>query len=152
MAISTADLQARHEALVQALSLDGEATANILDASASPAAVDIRIRAPGGRAGHAASFRYFEKYARSGAGWMLVEYVYLISWQNGLGQLEYHWHPLPWSAEEPIFHIHCQPPGGARGYFRSHALLLEEARTDLLRRYGAWMAVDCSGLYPLDAT
>lgn len=147
---SADELQARHAALIGALSGDGEIDVNNLDLSVSPAAVDLRLKAPGGLAGHKVSFRYFEKYVRSGAGWSLVEYVFLLSWQSGPGQFEYHWHPFRWSGDQAIFHIHCQPPRGVRGYYRSHPLTLEEARADLLRRYASGVPVDCTGLYVLD--
>lgn len=150
MVFSADELQARHAALIGALSGDGEIDVNNLDLSVSPAAVDLRLKAPGGLAGHKVSFRYFEKYVRSGAGWSLVEYVFLLSWQSGPGQLEYHWHPFRWSGDQAIFHIHCQPPRGVRGYYRSHPLTLEEARADLLRRYASGVPVDCTGLYVLD--
>lgn len=151
MVLSAVDLQTRHAALIAVVSRDGELDVNNLDLSVSPAAIDLRVKAPGGLAGHDVSFRYFEKYVRSGTGWSLIEYIFLISWQNGPGQFEYHWHPFRWSAGQAIFHIHCQPQRGVRGYYRSVPLTLEEARTDLLRRYASGVPVDCTGLYVLDS-
>jgi hypothetical protein len=151
VSLSAAELESRAIAVTGVLAGDGELDVNILDLSVSPAALDFRIRAPAGRAGHEASFRYFEKYERGGTGWRLVEYVYLLSWQNGLGQFEYHWHPFRWSGDQPVFHVHCQSPGGARSHYRSHPYTLEEGRADLLRRYASGAPVNCIGLYPLDA-
>lgn len=149
MPISSEELSNRHEGLVELLAADGELDANELDLTVSPAALDFRIKAPGGQAGHLASFRYFEKYEWQNDVWSLAEYVYLISWQNGLGQYEYHWHPFQWSDGESVLHIHCTPPRGTRSHSRGHFILLEEARSDLMIRYASEHPVDCAGLYPL---
>jgi len=150
--ISTEGLRARHRRLIDLLAHDGDLEANDLDPDDSPAAFDFRIKAPGGALGHLVSFRYFERYDRVGMAWQMVEYVYLVSRQNGNGQFEYHWHPLPWSAGRAVLHLHCQPPDGPRGHFRGHVILLEEARVDLLRRYAAGAPVDCGNLFPLSSS
>jgi hypothetical protein len=113
--------------------------------------IDFRIEAPGGRAGHDMSFRYAETYRREGrADWVLVEYVYVMASQTGLGQREYHWHPLRWSGGESVYHAHCLARGSdARQHFRSHRVLLEEARAEFLRTYAGGDGVRCSDLYPL---
>lgn len=94
------------------------------------------------------SFRYSETYEASDGGWTLVEYVYLMAWQTGLGQREYHWHPLG-GADEAVLHAHCVGAGSSdRGHYRSYRVLLEEARDEFLRLYAAGEPVDCRDLHP----
>jgi len=144
-------LEERIERLAEVLRGDGEVTARHSALDASPMAIDCRVEAPGGRAGHDMSFRYFEVYERAdGPDWALVEYVYLMASQAGLGRREYHWHPLEWSRREPVYHAHCLGRGiEVRGHFRSYRVLLEEARAEFLRVYAAGAGVDCADLHPL---
>jgi len=144
-------LELRIETLPESLRGDGDLTARHSALGMSPLEIDFRIEAPGGRAGHDMSFRYSEVYEQAdGAGWVLVGYVYLMVSQTGLGQLEYHWHPLGWSRGDPIHHAHCRGRGSdARGPFRSHRILLEEARAEFLVIYAVGDGVDCADLYPL---
>jgi len=144
-------LEDRIETLVDILRGDGDVSARHSAPEISPVMVDFRIESPGGRAGHDMSFRYAETYEREGrADWVLVEYIYVMASQTGLGHREYHWHPLRWSSTEPVHHAHCSERGSdARQHFRSHRILLEEARAEFLRTYACGDGVDCSDLYPL---
>ena len=149
MRLTSDALGARIDELAEVLRRDGELVERHSQLNTSPTLIDFRIESPGGAAGHEMSFRYSESYERDADAWLMTEYVYLMSWQNGLGQLEYHWHSLPWSEGISIYHTHCQPPAGTREHFRGHVMLLEEARGDFLARYAAGEPVDCQGLYPL---
>ena len=141
-------LDARVGQLTDVLRDDGELTVRTTMGGTSPALIDFRIRAPGGMAGHDMSFRYAELYETRGSDWLLVEYVYLMASRAGLGQREYHWHPVH-GGSECVFHAHCTGLGSSRrGHFRSHRILLEEARAEFLRRYAAGEHVDCTDLYP----
>jgi hypothetical protein len=144
-------LEERIETLVDLLRSDGDVSALHSAPGVSPVMIDFRVEAPGGRAGHDMSFRYAETYWREvRADWVLVEYVYVMASQAGSGQREYHWHPLPWSSGDPVYHAHCSARGSdARLHFRSHRVLLEEARAEFLRTYAGGHGVDCSDLYPL---
>ena len=74
-----------------------------------------------------------------------------MSSQVGRGQLEYHLHPLR-GTSGPVLHAHCLGLGSPeRGHFRSHHLLLEEARDAFVRLYASGAAVDCRSLYPIAA-
>lgn len=151
MRLSPRALEQRIDTLTESLRGDGDLTVRHSALGTSPAEIDFRIEAPGGRAGHDMTFRYSEVYERAdGADWDLVGYVYLMASQTGLGQREYHWHPLGWSRGDPIHHAHCRARGGdARGHFRSHRILLEEARAEFLVDYAVGDGVDCADLYPL---
>lgn len=151
MRLSPRALELRIETLTESLRGDGDLTARHSALGTSPVEIDFRIEAPGGRAGHDMSFRYSEVYEQAdGADWMLVGYVYLMASLTGLGQREYHWHPLRWSREDPIHHAHCRECGNeGRGHFRSHRILLEEARAEFLVIYAAGDGVECADLYPL---
>jgi hypothetical protein len=149
--LSPRALALRIETLTESLRGDGDLTARHSALDTSPVEIGFRIEAPGGRAGHDMSFRYSEVYEQAdGADWVLVGYVYLMASQTGLGQREYHWHPLGWSLGDPIHHAHCRGRGSdARGHFRSHRVLLEEARAEFLVIYAVGDGVDCADLYPL---
>ncbi len=151
MRLTSAALEERIETLVDLLRDDGEVDAQRSAPGVSPVKVDVRIEAPGGRAGHEMSFRYSEVYERDDAAdWMLIEYVYRMASQTGAGQREYHWHPLRWSRGGSVYHAHCLGRGSeARGHFRSHRVLLEEASSEFLLPYAADAGVDCTVLYPL---
>ncbi|MFH1475066.1 MAG: hypothetical protein ABIG85_04325 [Chloroflexota bacterium] len=151
MRLTSRALEERIETLVDLLRGDGDVSARHSAPGVSPAMIDFRIEAPGGRAGREVSFRYAEIYEREvGADWVLVEYVYLMASQTGSGRREYHWHPLRWSRGDSVYHAHCVGRGSnARGHFRSHRLLLEEARAEFLVTYAAGEGVDCTDLYPL---
>lgn len=152
MRLSADQLDARVAELTELLRNDGELTVRATPSGASPALIDFRIRAPGGAAGHDMSFRYAEMYEAGDAEWVLAEYVYLMASQAGLARLEYHWHPVG-STNEPVLHAHCMGIGSpARGHFRSHRILLEEARDEFLRRYAAEVQVDCRALYPFSTS
>jgi hypothetical protein len=144
-------LEERIQTLVDLLRGDGEVSARHSASGVSPLVIDFRVEAPGGRAGRDMSFRYSETYRREGrADWVLVEYVYLMASQAGSGQREYHWHPLRWSQGDPVYHAHCLGRGSkVRGHFRSHRVLLEEARAEFLLTYASGDGVDCADLYPL---
>jgi hypothetical protein len=142
--------EARVNELAELLRADGEVTLRETPAGTSPAIIDFRIKSPGGGAGHNMSFRYTEVFETSDGAWTLIEYVYLMSSSTGLGQREYHWHPLRWSGGVAVYHAHCMGAGrAARGHFRSHRILLEEAREEFLRTYAGGDEVDCRDLYPL---
>lgn len=151
MRLTSRALEERIDTLVDLLRGDGEVGARHSAPATSPLVVDFRVEAPGGRAGHDMSFRYAETYERAGrADWVLVEYVYVMASLAGAGQREYHWHPLRWSDGEPVYHAHCSARGSsARLHFRSHRILLEEARAEFLRTYASGDGVNCSDLYPL---
>jgi hypothetical protein len=137
------------ERIIRLLRSDGDLDVRTTPDSTSPAVIDVRIKAPGGDAGHAMSYRYLERYRADTGGWILEQYVYLMASQTGLGQREYHFHALPGSTG-PILHAHCLGIGaGERGHFRSHRVLLEEARDDFVRRYASGNTIDCRDLYPL---
>lgn len=143
------DLDARQAYIVERCRLDGEITVDPVDPSDPEPEISVRIKAPGGAAGHDASFKYFEAFRRARGGFDLVEYAYGFWSQRGFGSLEYHWHPLPWSGEQSVFHIHCQPSSRPRGHFRVHEMSFDEARARLRLIWASGAAVDCSGLYPM---
>jgi len=149
--LTSGALEDRIETLVDLLRGDGEVSARHSAPEISPVMVDFRVEAPGGRAGHDMSFRYAETYERAGrTDWVLVEYVYVMASLTGAGQREYHWHPFRWSDGEPVYHAHCSARSShPRQHFRSHRILLEEARAEFLRTYAGGDGVDCSDLYPL---
>lgn len=64
-----------------------------------------RFRDPtaGGPPGPDATFRYFEAYRQTRHGSELIEYAGGLWVQRGLGSLEYHWLPLPWTAGLSVF-------------------------------------------------
>ncbi len=143
------DLDERVERLVAMLSTDGDLEVRTTPQGAGPAMLDLRIKAPGGEAGHDMSFRYMERYRRDTGRWTLEQYVYLMASQTGLGQRGHHFHRLSRSTG-PILHGHCLGIGAdERGHVRSHQVLLEEARDEFLRRYASGATVDCRDLYPL---
>jgi hypothetical protein len=143
------ELTERVEQVIELVRPDGDLVVRDTPRGADPAVFDIRIKAPGGAAGHDTSFRYYERYRRDSDAWTLDEYAYLMSSQVGRGQLEYHMHPLRGSGA-PVLHAHCLGLGSPeRGHFRSHQVLLEEARDEFRRLYAAEAAVDCRGLYPI---
>jgi hypothetical protein len=151
MALTGDELAERFEHVIELLRRDGDLIVRETPPGAEPAVFDIRITAPGGAAGHDTSFRYYERYGGDSDAWTLDEYVYLMASQVGRGQLEYHLHRLRGSAV-PVLHAHCRGAGSPmRGHFRSHQVLLEEARNEFLQLYAAGAAVDCQGLYPLAA-
>lgn len=150
MALTGEELAGRTEEVIELLRPDGDLVVRETPPGADPAAFDIRITAPGGVAGHDTTFRYYERYDRGRDGWT-HEYVYLMSSQVGRGQFEYHLHRLGGSAG-PVLHAHCRGLGSPiRGHFRSHLILLEEARTEFLRLYAAEATVDCGDLYQISA-
>ena len=151
MRLTARALEERVETLVDLLRADGEVEARHSAPGVSPVMIDFRVEAPGGRAGHDMSFRYSETYRREGrADWVLVEYVYVMASQARSGQREYHWHPLRWSQGDPVYHAHCSGRGSVdRAHFRSHRVLLEEARAQFLLTYASGEGVDCTDLYPL---
>ena len=152
MRLSARELDDRVARLAELLPRDGDVSLATSERGQVPFQMDARIKAPGGAAGHDMSFRYYEGYAWDGVAWELAEYVYLMSWQTGQGQLEHHWHAFLWSGGETIYHLHCTPSGGARGHFRDHLVFLDEARDEFRRRYAADESIDCSPYYPLDAS
>jgi hypothetical protein len=150
MRLARSAIEARADGLAELLRTDGELTLRATPGGASPAVLDFRIAAPSGEAGQDMSFRYAEVYEMSGARGLLVEYVYLMTWQTGLGERAYHWHAFQWSGGAAIHHAHCTGIGAVEGgHFRSHRVLLEEARAEFLRRYASGMVVDCQDLFPL---
>lgn len=139
----------RLERIVALLRDDGDLDIRATPSGARPAVFDVRVKAPGGAAGQAMSFRYMERYGSEGGPPVPEGYVYLMASQTGLGQREYHLHRLG-DSTGPVLHAHCLGLGAAaRAHFRSHRVLLEEARDEFLRRYAAGDAVDCRDLYPL---
>jgi hypothetical protein len=139
----------RLERVVAMLRADGDLEIRSTPSGTGPAVFDIRVKAPGGAAGHDMSFRYMERFRPDAGAWVLEQYAYLMASQSGLGQREYHLHRLPGSTG-PVLHAHCLGIGvGERAHFRSHRVLLEEARDEFLRRYASGAAVDCRDLYPL---
>ena len=141
----------RRERIVAILRVDGDLDVRSTPDGSSPAVFDIRVKAPGGAAGHDMSFRYMERYRQDGGAWLLEQYVYLMASQAGLGQREYHFHRLRGSTA-PVHHAHCVGIGAAeRTHFRSHRVFLEEARAEFLRRNGSGATVDCRDLYPLSS-
>ena len=98
MRLTSRELDERIEALADLLRGDGELIERHSASHISPVTIDLRVHAPGGRAGRDMAFRYSETYERRDeADLVLVEYVYLMAWQTGAGQREYHWHPFRWS-------------------------------------------------------
>ena len=143
------DLEVRQGYILNLVRSDGQVLYDPIDLTDPEPEIAVRVKAPGGAAGHTASFKYGEVYRRSRAGYEIIEYTYGYWSQAGLGSLEYHWHPLPWSRGRGVFHIHCAAGGRDRDHYRAHAMLLEEARARFRAIYGSERAVDCSGLYPL---
>lgn len=141
---------AREAYLLDLVGSDGAVTYDPIDPTDAEPQISIRVQAPGGSLGHAASFRYAEVYRRFRRGLVLTEYAYGFWSQLGHGPLEYHWHPLRWSRGRSVLHAHCAPPGQQRGHFRAHAMTLEEARSVFLALHAGEGSVDCSGLYPFE--
>lgn len=141
------DLEGRERYIVNRCHLDGAVTVDPVSPSDPEPEISVRVKAPGGTAGHDASFRYFEAYRRTGSGFELIEYAYGFWSQRALGSLEYHWHPLPWSARQSVFHVHCQPGPQPRGHFRAHAMTFDEARAQFRLVWASADPIDCSGLY-----
>ena len=143
------DLEARQGYILNLVRSDGQVVYDPADLTDPEPEIAIRVKAPGGAAGHTASFKYSEVYRRSRAGYGLIEYAYGYWSQTGLGSLEYHWHQLSWSRGQSVFHTHCAAGGRDRDHYRAHVMLLEEARARFRTIYGSGRAVDCSDLYPL---
>jgi len=143
------DLEARQAHVVEQCRRDGEVTVDPVDPTDAEPEISVRVKAPGGAAGHDASFKYSEVYRRAQDGFELVEYAYGFWSQRGLGSLEYHWHPLPWSDGQSIHHIHCRSSARPRGHFRAHVMAFDEARTSLRLIWASASPVDCSGFYPM---
>jgi hypothetical protein len=146
--MSSADLKAREEWIIGLARREGEVTYDPVDPSESSPEISIRVKAPGGPQPHLASFKYSETYAHDERGLVLAGYAYGYWSLQGRGSLEFHWHPLSWSDGASVYHIHCQPSGGRRDHFRSHEMLLEEARDRFRTLYASDRSNDCSGLYP----
>jgi len=147
---SLGDLQAREAYILDLVRSDGQAFYDPVDLTDAEPEISIRVKAPGGLAGYTGSFKYSEVYRPRSDGFELVEYAYGYWSQTGLGSLEYHWHPFPWSRRQSVFHAHCSGPGQPRDHFRAHGMTLEEARAAFRLLYASERAVDCSRLYPLD--
>lgn len=152
MRLSHHDLDDRISRVAELLRRDGDLSLETSEPGQAPFQIDARIKAPGGAAGHDMSFRYYEEYAWDGVAWEPAEYVYLMSWQTGQGEIAHHWHAFRWSGGQAIHHLHCTPPRGTRGHFRDHLIFLEEARDEFRRRYAAGDPIDCSLYYPLEAS
>lgn len=143
-------LQAREAYIISRVRSDGQVLYDPVDLTDAEPEISVRVKAPGGVVGHLGSFKYSEIYRSTRGGFELIEYAYGYWSQAGLGSLEFHWHPLPWSRRQNVFHTHCARPGDARRHYRAHALTFEEARGSFRLLYGSERAIDCSQLYPLD--
>ena len=143
------DLQAREASILRLVRSDGQAYYDPAELVDTEPEISIRVKAPGGLAGHTGSFKYSEVYRRRRGGFELIEYAYGYWSQTGLGSLEYHWHPFGWSGRQSVFHAHCSGRDQPRDHYRAHGMLLEEARGVFRLLYGAQRAIDCSDLYPL---
>jgi hypothetical protein len=146
-----APVEVRRASVLDLVRNDGDVEVRHSRPESPTPVVDIRIRAPGGRAGHLVSFRYFEVYRPGSGGLVIAEYAFGLYSQHGLGSLEFHWHPLPGSGGHNIHHVHCTPggPGRRRDHYRGHQMYLEEARARFLAIYASEAPVSCVGLYPL---
>ena len=142
------ELQSRQAWILGLAKGDGDVIYDPVDPEEEPPEISVRVKLPGGQLEHLAAAKYTEAYRRTDRGFELAEYAYGYWSQQGLGTLEFHWHPLPWSQGESIYHIHCQPSDSARGHFRAHEMHLEEARERFRLLYGSEEPNDCSGLYP----
>jgi len=143
-------LQSREAYIISQARGDGQVLYDPVDLTDAEPEISVRVKAPGGAAGHLGSFRYSEIYRPTRGGFEMVEYAYGYWSQTSLGSLELHWHPLPWSRRQSVFHIHGARPGEARRHFRAHAMTFEEARGSLRLLYGSERAIDCAQFYPLD--
>jgi hypothetical protein len=141
-------LGARQAWILGLVRADGDVVYDPVDPDGDLPEISVRVKLPGGPLDHLASAKYAEVYRRTGQGFALVEYAYGYWTQQDLGALEFHWHPLPWSQGESIYHIHCRPSDSARGHFRAHEMHLEEARERFRLLYGSEEPNDCSGFYP----
>lgn len=109
----------------------------------------FELDAPGYDLPTAAYFKYAEWYVRRGDEWELVKYHYDYFDRALDHRFAYHRHDVGKLGN--VAHSHCGPASeDPPAHYRSYEVTLWEANEEFMDWYAGDLAVDCTGMRPLE--